>query len=366
MNEPIRVLHVVQRMEAGGTQALLMNIYRNIDRSKVQFDFLVEYPNKEFYDDEILSMGGKIYYTTVRIDFNLVKFKNQLEEILNENHEYKIMHVHVSSIGYLCFSVAKKCGINVRIAHAHNNNSIKDIKNIPRAILRKLYILNATDYFACSYEAGKYFFKEKKFTILNNAIDSKKFIYNQKIRDKVRKSLNIDDYFVVGNVGRLHMQKNQLFLIDVFNEILKEKEKSKLIIVGNGPLEKKIKEKIEKLKLKDNVIMFNNRNDINELLQAMDIFILPSVFEGLGIVAIESQAASTPILISSGVSDMTMISPICEKYPLKESARNWSQKAISLANKHNKREDMQKYIINSQFDIKSISKVMQEYYLKKS
>ena len=189
MAEIIRVLHIVQRMEAGGTQALLMNIYRNIDRNKVQFDFLVEYSNKEFYDDEILSMGGKIYYTDVRRDLNILKFQKKLKEILKLN-DYKIVHVHTYSIGYFCLSVARKCGVPVRIAHSHSNNMTNDYKKYIKKLLQRLYLIHANVFMACSKEAGKYLFSSKPYKVLQNAIDTKKFIYNNEIREGYRDRMN--------------------------------------------------------------------------------------------------------------------------------------------------------------------------------
>ena len=366
MDKPIRILHVVQRMEAGGTQALLMNIYRNIDRSKIQFDFLVEYPEKEFYDDEIKQLGGKIYYTNVRKDFNIIKFKKELDRILTENPNYKIIHVHVSSIGYICFKVAKKHGIKTRIAHAHNNSSVKDMKYLIRNILRKLYILNATDYFACSDEAGKYFFKNKSYKVLNNAIDSKKFVFDENKRKNKRHELGLDEKFVVGHIGRLHPQKNHEKLLKIFVEIKRKRQDAKLIIVGNGPLESTIKEEINRLSIMNDVIMLNNRNDINEILMAMDVFVFPSLFEGLGIVAIEAQAAGTPIIMSEGVSTEACITDICKRKSLENSNSDWAEEAIKLAKREDIHMNVKKYVIDAGFDFKTIINTLTEFYLNKS
>ena len=185
MGEPIRVLHILQRMEAGGTQALLMNIYRKIDRTKVQFDFLVVYKEKQFYDDEIEKMGGHVYKLSFREDLNLPKFQKDLAVFFVQHHEYKIVHCHAYTIGYFCLKAAKKAGIPVRIAHSHNNETVHDIKYLPKLFMQRMFTKNATDLFACSEEAGKYLFKDKPFQVLKNAIDSQNFIadvdthYNQ-------------------------------------------------------------------------------------------------------------------------------------------------------------------------------------------
>ena len=221
MGEPIRVLHILQRMEAGGTQALLMNIYRKIDRTKVQFDFLVVYKEKQFYDDEIEKMGGHVYKLSFREDLNLPKFQKDLAVFFAQHHEYKIVHCHAYTIGYFCLKAAKKAGIPVRIAHSHNNETVHDIKYLPKLFMQRMFTKNATDLFACSEEAGKYLFKDKPFQVLKNAIDSQNFIADADTRNEIRKELGLKDKFVVGHVGRLHPQKNHYFLIDVFAEIRK-------------------------------------------------------------------------------------------------------------------------------------------------
>lgn len=364
MKKPIRILHVLQRMEAGGTQALLMNIYRNIDREKVQFDFFVEYEEKQFYDDEILDMGGKIYYSNVRKDFNIFKFEKKLKEVIIEN-DYKIVHVHTYSIGYFALKTAKKCGVPVRIAHSHNNETVHDSKYYIKKVLQKLYTIYATDFFACSISAGKYLFKNRNFQVLNNSIDSGKFIFDSKKRESTRKELGIDDCLVVGNVGRLHPQKNQTFLLDIFNNIKNVNEKSKLIIIGSGPLEKELKEKVHKLNLDDDVIFLSNRKDMPELFQSMDIFILPSLFEGLGIVAIEAQAAGIPCLTSDMVPKETLITPLIKQKSLDDSPEIWAKEAIENAKNKFSKTNTQKDIIKNGYDIKDSAKKIEEFYFKK-
>ncbi len=363
MKDVVRVLHVVQRMEAGGTQALLMNIYRKLDRNKVQFDFLVEYPNKEFYDDEILSMGGKIYYTNIRKDYNVRKFEKQLEKILKENPQYKIIHVHVSTIGYICFKVAKRMGIQVRIAHAHNNSSVRDIKYIPRAILRKLFVISATDFFACSSEAGEYFFKNKNYNVLKNAIDTNEFSFNEEFRKNIRNELGLEKNFVIGHVGRLHAQKNHIFLLEIFNKLKLKKKNAKLILIGTGPLETEIKKKVKKLNLENDVIFLGNISNVNELYQAMDVFVLPSLFEGLGIVAIEAQAAGLPVVTSTGVAKDAIVTSNIVQISLDAPIEEWVNTICEI--KVNDKNLVIDNIKNAGYDIEENAKKMQEFYIDK-
>lgn len=363
MEEPIRVLHILQRMEAGGTQALLMNIYRNIDRNKVQFDFLVEYPDKQFYDEEILKLGGKIYYSNVRNDFNIFKFIKKLKKIIKEN-DYKIVHMHTYSIGYFCLKTAKECNVPIRIAHSHNNQTVHDFKYLPKLFLQRIYTIYANNLLACSEEAGRYLFKNKDFKVLNNAIDSKKFIYNEDIRKEKRKEIGLENSFVVGHVGRFHPQKNHKFLIEIFAKIKERKDNAKLLLIGTGDLENSIKKQVQKLNLQNDVIFLGNRTDVNDLYQAMDIFIFPSLFEGLGIVAIEAQASGTPIVCSNNLPPEIEISSICKKLSLNETTEAWADEAIKLAEDNKSKQNMQQQVINAGFDLSDIVNKLQEFYIK--
>lgn len=365
MSEPIRILHILQRMEAGGTQALLMNIYRKIDKSKVQFDFLVEYPDKQFYDDEIVKLGGKIYYSTVRKDFNIVKFMKYFKKILTEHREYRIIHVHAYTIGYFCLKIADKCSVPVRIAHSHNNETVHDAKYFAKLLLQRLYTIHATDLFACSDEAGKYLFRGKNFIVLKNAIESESFIADEAKRSDIRKELGVEDSFVVGHVGRFHPQKNHDFLIQVFSKIKKKKSNAKLILVGSGDLEYDIRKQITDLTLEDSVIFLGNRSDMDRIYQAMDIFVFPSCFEGFGIVAIEAQAAGIPVICSEGLPPETEVTPIYKKLSLNDGVDKWAQESIELSENTKAHSNMHQYIVNSGFDVNATARMMQDYYLDK-
>lgn len=363
MSKPIRILHIVQKMEAGGTQAFLMNLYRKIDRNKIQFDFLVEYEEKEFYDDEIVSLGGKIYYTNFRKTLNVIKFKKTLSNILKEHPEYKIVHIHATAIGKICTDTAKKCGVKTIIAHTHNNSAVKDWKYYPKILLRKLYTYGPTDFFACSEDAGKYTFKNKKFTVIYNAIDINKFLFKEEIREDFRKELNIEDKFVIGNIGRLHEQKKQSFLIDIFYEIQKKKDNAILLIVGKGPLENKLKEKVSNLGINNKVYFLGNRKDVERIYQGMDVFVLPSLFEGLGIVAIEAQVSGLPVIASTGVAKEANITDNIQNIDLSESIDVWVEAICKTKVKN--RKNIENIVRKSRFNIENNAKFLQEFYLKK-
>lgn len=366
MEEPIRVLHILQRMEAGGTQALLMNIYRKMDRTKVQFDFLVVYKAKQFYDDEIERMGGHIYRLSFREDLNLPKYYKELSAFFRQHQEYNIVHCHAYTIGYFCLKAARRAGIPVRIAHSHNNETVHDIKYLPKLFMQKIFAVHATELFACSDEAGRYLFGHRPFRVLKNAIDSQKFIADAKIRKEVRTELGIEDKFVVGHVGRLHPQKNHDFLIDVFSEIRKKRQDAELLLIGTGPLEKEIRNKIAAKGLAKSVQFLGNRKDMNRIYQAMDVFVFPSLFEGLGIVAIEAQAAGVPIVCSEGLPPETDITPIYQKRMLSDGAMKWAETAIEMAHNPNAHTNMQKNIVDAGFDINVTARRMESYYLMKN
>ena len=363
MDKPIRVLHILQRMEAGGTQALLMNIYRKLDRSKVQFDFLVEYPDRQFYDDEVEKLGGKIYYSTVRKDLNIFKFTKYMEKILLNHPEYHIVHVHTYSIGYFCLKTAKKLGIPVRIAHSHSNAMTTDYKRYIKLVMQKLYTICATDLMACSDEAGKYLFGNKDFKVLPNAIDSAKFIANLSIRQKVREELKLENNFVVGHVGRFKPEKNHKFLIDIFAKIREQIPDAKLLMIGNGDPSEEIQEYIAQKRVFNDVVILKNRKDVHRLYQAMDIFVFPSRFEGLGIVAIEAQAAGVPIVCSEGLPPETNITPIYRRLLLSDGAEKWATAALEMAQNPDAHTNMQQYIIDAGFDMDATAKYMENYYL---
>lgn len=348
-------------MEAGGTQALLMNIYRNIDKSLVQFDFLVEYPNRQFYDDEIETLGGKIYYSNVRKDKNIFKFQKQLKNILAQQH-YDIIHVHTYSIGYFVLKTAKRCHVPIRIAHSHSNGVKKDFRVLSKKILQKLYPIYATDYMACSKEAGNYLFKNRQFTVIKNAITLREYRNSRKYRIDKRTQLGINGEFVVGNVGRLEKEKNQLFVLDIFAEIKKVKKKTKLLIVGDGSLKKELLDKADRLNIVDDTIILSNRKDIPKLLSTMDVFILPSSYEGLGIAAIEAQAAGLPVILSDRVSKDAILTNNVTSLSLNDSPRKWAEIAL---NSKSSDIDYLKKIKEAGYDVESNAKIVQNFYLNR-
>ena len=269
----------------GGVESVVMNYYRNIDRDKIQFHFLCDEDSTDIPYDEIEKLGGKVI--VIPPYQKLFKYQKELYKIFKENN-YKIVHSHINALSVFPLRIAKKAGVPIRIAHSHSTSNKKEWKkNILKMILRPFSKLYANNYFACTEYAGKWLFgkkvvERKELNVINNAIDLKKFEFNENTREDLRKELGIkEDVLVIGHVGRFMKQKNHEFLIDVFEKAIKQDDNIYLILVGQGPLEDKIKEMAKEKGIENKILFLGQRNDVNKLYQAMDIFVLPSLYEGL-------------------------------------------------------------------------------------
>lgn len=366
MTEPIRVAHVIGNWLGGGVESVVMNYYRNIDRNKVQFDFLCSESSTDIPYEEIEKLGGRVFivpnYTKV------FKYQKELQKIFKENN-YKIVHSHINTMSVFPLRAAKKAGVPVRIAHSHSTTNKKEKKkNLLKQVLRPFSRVYATDYMCCSELAGRWLFGDKEYDkgnvyLLNNAIDLDKFKYNESLRKEKRKELGIsDDTLVIGHVGRFVEQKNHRFLIDVFNEIHKKNSNSLLLLVGQGPLKKEIENKVEELKLNDSVRFLGQRNDINELYQAFDVFCLPSLYEGLPVVGVEAQATGLLCELSNDMTKETKVLDTTRFISLNTSAEEWATIILDDYSKF-KRHDTTSEITKNNFNIKDeTSKLENEYF----
>ena len=321
--KPIIVAQIMGKWVGGGVESVIMNYYRHLDHSKVQFDFICDEDSTRISYDEIKKLGGRVFL--VPKYQNLPKYLKVLEKLFKEN-QYRIVHSNINTLSVFPLYAAKKAGVPIRISHSHSTSNPKEWKrNFIKNILRPFSKRYATDYFACSEVAGRYLFGNKTFNrgevkIIHNAIDIDKFKFDEVARKKLRKELGIkDSTIVIGHVGRFVQQKNHTFLVDVFKEYHKKNPDSKLLLVGSGPLEDEIKKKVERLGLKDSVLFLGQRDDINKLYSVMDIFCLPSLYEGLPVVGVESQAAGLPIIFSNGVSHEAIISKNAKIVPTQET-----------------------------------------------
>ena len=361
MSEPIRVLQVVTYMGRGGLETMLMNYYRNIDRDKVQFDFLTHRDERWDYDDEIESLGGKIYHLPKLNPFSK-SYLNALDKFFKEHKEYQIVHCHQDCLSGVVLKVAKKNGVKFTIAHAHSASQDKNLKYIIKTLAKKNIKKYSDKMFACGEEAGKWMFETDNFEVLNNEIDTDLYTYNKEKADKVKKEFGIENKFVVGHVGRFNYPKNHKFIIDVFNEVQKVREDSVLMLVGDGDLRHEIEQKVRDLGLSDKVIFTGVRSDVNDLMQGMDVFLFPSLYEGLGIVLIEAQAAGLKCVISDNIPKDGVLTDDVTCISLAQSPVTWANEI--LKNQEYKRTDNKEIIKKANYDIKNNAKILEQFYIE--
>lgn len=364
-NDTIRVLQVGMSPYYGGTESFLMNQYRELDHSVVQFDFLNVYNEKIACEDEIMQLGGHIYHLDMARHHGLQAYYRNLDSFFLENaSKFDVVHCNFQSlINTDILKYAKKYGIKVRIAHAHNSGygTEPSIKQKGLIAFNK-YTLHryATQYFACSSLAAKWMFGHEA-TIIKNAIHTDNFVYSGEVRKRVRAQLGLNDSFTVIFVGRLDPQKNPVFMLEIFSEVRKKTPDAKLIVVGDGVLRNSMEQKIEALGLSPAVQMLGSRSDVNELLQAADAFLLPSKFEGLGIVLIEAQAAGLPTFTSADVvPEDVRITNLLHFIPLTQSATCWAK---MITNGNTDRRQMKSEICQAGYDNHQNAKNLESLYV---
>ncbi len=366
--EPIRVAQIIGKWVGGGVEAVVMNYYRHIDHSKIQFDFICDSDSTNIPYEEIESLGGRVIL--IPPYQKVIKYHKELKKVLTEG-KYEIVHSHINTLSVFPLYAAKKARVPVRIAHSHSTTNRKEWKrNILKQVLRPFSKVYATHYMCCSELAGTWLFGSKAYNkgevyLLNNAIDLDKFKYDEKLRNKKRRELGIKkNQLVIGHIGRFMTQKNHTFLIDIFNEIHNQDNNAILILVGQGPLLESIREKVNQLRLTDYVQFLGQRNDVNELYQAFDVFLLPSLYEGLGVVLIEAQCSGLPCICSTKVPTAAKIIKEYEAIDLKIDKEIWATHVLRII-ENSKRKDYKKLIKEADYDIDKVSKSLEKYYLLK-
>lgn len=364
--EIIRIAQIMGKWVGGGVEAAVMNYYRNIDKEKIQFDFIFDDDSKDIPYNEIKELGGKVIL--IPPYQKIFKYSKELKKVLKEEN-YKIVHSHINTLSVFSLRAAKKAGVPVRIAHSHSTTSKKEWKkNLLKQMLRPFSKKYATHYFACSEMAGTWMFGQKELDniyVLNNAIDIDKFKYNKEVRNKKREELKIKENIkVIGHMGRFVSVKNHEFIIDVFNKVHEENKNTMLLLAGQGPLLEEIKQKVKDLKLTKCVKFLGQRDDANELYQAFDSFIFPSLYEGFGLVAIEAQASGLPCLASTEVPGITRVSENMEFLELDDTIETWKNTILDQFKLE--RKSNIKNIKQAGFDIKTEVKKLEEKYLELS
>lgn len=298
----MRVLHVVSVMDMGGMENYIMNLYRKIDRNEIQFDFLVHHGRRGVFEDEIEALGGHVYHTTLMDDFNLPRYIKKLRELF-QNQRYGVVHGHLGSAAFFYLREAKRAGVPARILHSHCPNHPNTLKGYIKHVLFRFSPIYANVRLACSEQAGKYQFRKEPFEVVPNGVDVARFRFNQQQRDEMRNRLQLDESFVVGHVGRFYYEKNHAYLIAMFRELRKKVPNAVLLLLGDGALMEEMKALVDKVGLRDSVRFMGVIRDCAPYYQAMDAFVLPSLYEALPLTGIEAQCAGLPCLFSENVSN---------------------------------------------------------------
>lgn len=354
MEKPIRVLHCVAGLGRGGYETFLMNVYRHIDRTKVQFDFLYSFDG--VFVEEIMRLGGRVYQIPFITQKGPFVYRKAVCDFFRHHKEYRIVHSHMDKFSGLIMECAKKYGIPVRITHSHN---IKNEGGIAFQVVKDYYgrkiAPHCTEKMACSADAYRWLFgSEANVLVVRNGIDSEKFI-NLDRRDS--------SIFTVVNVARFTQQKNHSFLIDIFNELYQLDNSSRLVLAGTGPLQDGIRNKVHSLGLTEAVAFLNDCNDVAGLLTTVDVLCMPSLFEGLPVSLVETQAAGVPCVISDRIPKEVDITGTVTFLPLEESPRRWAEEL--LRHKQEPKADNRQKIVDAGYDIRSTAEFLQDFYLKK-
>ncbi len=361
-----KILHVIATLNHGGAENVAVNFFRLVNKEKYTCDYLIYVNDKRDYEDEIKKLGGNVYCIT-NPHTNYCKWKKEFKEILKTKGPYDIVHSHNLFHSGDVLKLSKRMGVKMRIAHSHTTSSslsLPIIKKIYDSIKRNEIKRYATDIVACGKEAGDYLFGRKLFQekgiIINNDIDLNKFGFNNDIRKKIRKELNIENNFVLLNVGRLLPVKNQIFLIELMRYIKCKNNHIKLIIIGDGPMKDELDNKIKEYSLEDNIVLLGNRSDVNRILNAADMFIMPSLFEGLPLAIIEAQGNGLHVLASNTISRECDITGLVNFFSLDDSIETWTNAVLNGINY--KHEDTKEIIINKHYDTESNKIFINDFY----
>lgn len=366
--KPIRVLQIFTILNRGGAETNIMNYYRHIDRSKVQFDFLVHRPEPGAYESEIRQLGGQIFRLPPLHPLKLRSYKAAVRRFFDGHAGYQIIHGQNSELGVFIYEEAKRRGIPVIIAHAHNAPHLRDydIKFIFRELWKKRMQKSVNSHFTCGDDAAKWLFGKKgawQTFSMTNAVDTERFSFRAEVQSSVLLRIGIINKKNIIHIGRFNLQKNHGFLLQIFAALMAKDSSYHLYLVGEGELKQEIEKMVKRLQLEDHVSFLGVRTDVDELLQAMDIFLFPSLFEGLPVSLVEAQASGIKCVISDGIpEEAILVDENVKILPLKKSAKHWAQEILKLD--LGKREDVSEIIKAKGYDIRDNVKKLEQQYLK--
>lgn len=371
MSTIVKVLQIGMTENLGGMETYLMNQYRHLDRNKIRYDFVnITADRPMVFEDEIADNGDCVYKICRRSKNPLKHYYEWWRLLKKQKDKYDAIVLNACHLYYVFpLVIGKMMGIETRLIHSHNSGNELHMGFLRKFIVwlnRKLLYWSATDYWACSDVAGRWMFDDKGFSIIHNATDTDKFIFNSNIRIKKQKEVGLNEKVVLGHVGRFSYQKNHEFLINIFSEVFKKNNNAVLLLVGDAVGDdqiylKRAHEKVCEFGLQDHVRFLGMRTDVNELMQAMDCFILPSRFEGLPNVGIEAQAAGLPCFFADTITSESGITDLTHFISLDSSPEEWAEKITTTIPV--KRKDMSKEIIGAGYDIKEQTKHIETFYL---
>lgn len=370
MGEPIRILQCVTIMNRNGLENRLMDIYRNIDRTRIQFDFMTNRTEPGEFDEEIKQLGGRVYHMSRIAPRSFFRYIGELRTFFQEHPEYQIVHSHLNTLSTWPLLMAKKAGVPVRIAHSRNASMDRNIKMLYKAFSRLFINGQATDRFACSRSAGIWLFGKRQvekdtFRVIPNAIQLDRFLYSEEKRQNMRAELGIgENELAIVCVARFSPQKNHAYLLRIFREIQNRNPESKLYLVGQGELEQDIRNQIAQLGIQNHVVFLGSRSDVGAVLTAMDAFLFPSFYEGFGTVMIEAQCSALPMLASDSIPSETKLCDSVEFASIREEPTVWADKLLALIEK-TERKDNGALIRAHGYDIRESYAWMQQFYLSK-
>ena len=362
MGEKLRVLQVVTKMNRGGLETFIMNIYRNINRSRVQFDFLYHRDGHFDYDDEIVDLGGKIYRVPRCNPLNPCYYR-ALDDFF-ANHPYSVVHSHINCMSALPLASAKRHGALVRIAHSHSSHQDYDVKYPIKIVCKRFIRYMATDLFACGADAGKWMFGTDSFHVVHNGIEVNRYKFDANCRARVRSDFGIDDeQIIIGHVGRFAPVKNHSFIIDVFNEFVKLYPHAQLFLIGEGDYRTGAQKKVNSLGLSSQVRFLGLRSDVADLMQAMDIFLMPSLYEGLPLVLVEAQASGLPCLISEAIpADCELGGTPVRRASLSLDPAEWALILCEMLSSGVNRAIGSAQVREAGFDARSVAEWLEHFY----
>ena len=368
-NEILHILHVFGKLNRGGAESRVMDLYRNVDRTKVQFDFMQHTTQVCDFQPEIEQLGGKVYHVPPFRFWNYFAYCKAWKKFMIEHPEIQIVHGHMTSTASIYLPIAHKNGA-FTIAHSRNAGVDKGVKGKLTKLLRRNLKKKCDCCFACSQLAGEAVFGRKTMeegmvTIIPNAIDASRFVFDPVMRERKRKELGVEpEEFLIGEVGRFDPQKNQKYAVEILAECRKENFPAKLILVGEGPLMESVRQQVKEMNLEEYVIFTGLQKNVVPFYQAMDFFLLPSFYEGLPGVAVEAQASGLRGILSDAITTETAMTDLMEFRSVEEPAKVWADRIIACG--HYERQNTLNQMQKAGFDVKNLAERLQDFYLRVS